>query len=286
MAEFSPVGAAAEWNSLYLQLLYQALGWCTFAVWSCSFYPQIVLNFTRKSVIGLNFDYILLNSTKHTAYLIYNACMYFSPVIQNQYHEKYGFSELIPVAPSDVAFSMHAVLMTWILAYQALIYERGSQRLSKTAMAISGGAWIVAAVCVAVAWPQQRWLWLVCNFNLIQVVLSLIKYMPQVWLNYKRKSTTGWSIGNIIFDLSGGITNFLQMTVQSIDQGSLENFSGNIGKVLLSTIVIIFDLLFGVQHFCLYYDNTKGSSLSYFALDSGDDEATDEGVTKPNKQPV
>ncbi|MCO5574499.1 hypothetical protein L7F22_028284 [Adiantum nelumboides] len=283
MAELS--AAAGEWNSLYLQLLYQALGWFAFAAWSCSFYPQIVLNFTRKSVVGLNFDFILLNSTKHSSYLIYNACMYFSPVVQYQYHMKYGFSELIPVAPSDVAFSIHAVLMTWVLVYQVLAYERGSQRLSKASIAISGGACVVAAVCVALAWPQRRWFWLVSDFNLIQVVLALIKYMPQVWYNYERKSTVGWSIGNIIFDLSGGISNFFQMAVQSYDQGSLDNFSGNLGKVLLSTIVIIFDLLFAVQHYFLYYDS-KGSSPSYFALDSEDEKAADESVTKASKLPV
>ncbi|KAI5068266.1 hypothetical protein GOP47_0016611 [Adiantum capillus-veneris] len=279
MGELSAGAVGAEWNSLYLQLLYQALGWFAFAAWSCSFYPQIVLNFTRKSVVGLNFDYILLNSTKHSCYLIYNASMYFSPVIQYQYHVKYGFSELIPVAPSDVAFSIHAVLMTWLLAYQIIIYERGSQGVSKAAIAISGGAWIVAAICLGLAWPQGRWLWLISNFNLIQVVLALIKYMPQVWLNYERKSTFGWSIGNVLFDMSGGVGNFFQMAVQSIDQGSLDNFSGNLGKILLSSIVIVFDLLFTVQHYILYHDS-KGSGPSYVALDLEDEKA------EANKLPV
>lgn len=42
------------------------------------------------SVVGLNFDFLVLNMTKHSSYLIYNAAMYFSSVIQRQYHEKYG----------------------------------------------------------------------------------------------------------------------------------------------------------------------------------------------------
>lgn len=42
------------------------------------------------SVVGLNFDFLVLNMTKHSSYLIYNAAMYFSPVIQRQYHEKFG----------------------------------------------------------------------------------------------------------------------------------------------------------------------------------------------------
>lgn len=40
-------------------------------------------------------------------------------------------------------------------------------------------------------------------------------------MNFRRKSTVGWSIGNILLDLLGGILNFGQMGVQSIDQGVL-----------------------------------------------------------------
>jgi hypothetical protein len=46
------------------------------------------------SVVGLNFDFVVLNFTKHTSYLIYNAALYFSPVVQKQYHEKYGYDEV------------------------------------------------------------------------------------------------------------------------------------------------------------------------------------------------
>lgn len=37
-------------------------------------------------------------------------------------------------------------------------------------------------------------------------------------MNFRRKSTVGWSIGNILLDLVGGLLNFGQMSVQSIDQ--------------------------------------------------------------------
>eukprot|EP00250_Pteridium_aquilinum_P002173 c12372_g1_i1 orf=171-1004(+) len=274
--------ASAGWNSLALQVLYQVFGWFAFAVWSLSFYPQVILNLQRKSVVGLNFDFVLLNLTKHTSYLIYNACMYFIPIVQYQYHQKYGFTELIPVALSDVAFSSHAVLLTLIIAFQVLVYERGNQKPSIVAMGISAGAWVGVAICVAVAWPQGKWLWLVSVFNIIQVIMTLIKYIPQAWMNYKRKSTIGWSIGNILLDLSGGLGNFLQMGMQSIDQGSTENFSGNIGKLLLSLISIAFDLLFIVQHYLLYRETTISNSM-YVPLDLENMEARDEGGNEAQK---
>lgn len=37
-------------------------------------------------------------------------------------------------------------------------------------------------------------------------------------MNFLRKSTDGFSIGNILLDFSGGVANYGQMVVQSIDQ--------------------------------------------------------------------
>ncbi|OVA17590.1 Lysosomal cystine transporter [Macleaya cordata] len=224
----------ATWNSLPLEITYQVLGWIAFFSWSFSFYPQVILNFRRKSVVGLNFDFLVLNLTKHSSYLIYNASMFFSPVIQRQYREKYGFGEMIPVAANDVAFSTHAVLLTAFTLCQALIYDRGNQKVSKTSIAITAAVWVSAAVCVVIAWPTQSWLWLISVFNTIQVIMTVIKYIPQAIMNFTRKSTEGWSIGNILLDLLGGVTNYAQMAVQSIDQVSWVNFYGNVGKTLLS----------------------------------------------------
>ncbi|MCO5574513.1 hypothetical protein L7F22_028298 [Adiantum nelumboides] len=153
---------------------------------------------------------------------------------------------------------------------------RGDQRLSMVAGGISGAAWVAAAICLLVAWPQGQWLWLVSIFNLIQVAMTLIKYIPQAWMNYQRKSTAGWSIGNILLDLSGGAGNFLQMGVQSIDQGSTQNFSGNVGKLLLSLTVIAFDLFFIVQHYVLYR-NTSILGPEYYPLDLEEAEGRGEG---------
>jgi hypothetical protein len=37
------------------------LGWAYFSAWSLSFYPQVWYNYQRQSVVGLSFDYQLLN---------------------------------------------------------------------------------------------------------------------------------------------------------------------------------------------------------------------------------
>lgn len=242
----------ASWNSIPLEITYEVLGWTAFLSWSISFYPQVILNFRRKSVVGLNLDFVLLNLTKHSSYLIYNASLYFSSAIQKQYYEKYGYGEMIPVAANDVAFSIHAVLLTAITLFQIVIYDRGSQKVSKTAIAIVSAVWLFAAACFFIALPNHSWLWLISIFNSIQVFMTVIKYIPQAVMNFTRKSTDGFSIGNILLDFSGGLTNYAQMVVQSIDQGSWVNFYGNIGKTLLSLVSIFFDIIFMCQHYVLY----------------------------------
>ncbi|KAK4282295.1 hypothetical protein QN277_013691 [Acacia crassicarpa] len=249
----------ASWHSIPLQVLYQVLGWLTFISWAISCYPQIILNFRRKSVVGLNLDYKLLNLTKQTSYLIYNASLYFSTAIQKQYFEKYGFGQMIPVAANDVAFSAHNVIMTLVVLFQVAIYERGGQKFSKSAIATVSVIWLIATVCFFVALPDHSWLWLISIFNSIQVCMTMIKYMPQALTNFLRKSTDGFSIGGVLLDFSGGVFNYSQMAVQSIDQGSWVNFSGNVGKVLLSLVTIFYDLLFMFQHYVLYPGKKAGA---------------------------
>ncbi|XP_027187543.1 cystinosin homolog isoform X2 [Cicer arietinum] len=206
------------WKSEAFKEAYTVFGWIAFVVWSSSFYPQLILNFSRKSVVGLNFNYLVLNNTKHTLYLVYNASLYFSSTVRFQYHQKYGFDQMIPVAANDVAFSIHAVLLTVVLLFQVAIYERGNQSISKITMGIITMVWITIGVCSFIAFPSKSWLWLISIFNTMQVILATIKYIPQAVMNFMIKSTDGFSIGNVFLDFCGGMANYAQMVTQSIDQ--------------------------------------------------------------------
>jgi cystinosin len=80
--------------------------------------------------------------------------------------------------------------------------------------------------------------------------------MPQVYLNWKRQSTVGWSLHNVILDFTGGFFSFGQMIVDSTARGKPlfgDSDSGfNIVKFLLAVIAMIFDLIFLFQHYVLY----------------------------------
>ena len=55
-----------------------------------------------------------------------------------------------------------------------------------------------------------------CSY--VKLFITLIKYMPQAYLNFRRKSTMGWSIGNILLDFTGGTLSIGQMFVISYNQ--------------------------------------------------------------------
>lgn len=79
--------------------------------------------------------------------------------------------------------------------------------------------------------------------------ISFLKYLPQMYWNWKRKSTKGWSIANILLDFTGGFFSFLQMALEAING---EDIQINPVKLVLSIMCMIYDIIFVVQHYCLY----------------------------------
>lgn len=86
----------------------------------------------------------------------------------------------------------------------------------------------------------------------VKLVVTLVKYMPQVWTNYKRKSTVGWSIGQILLDVVGGVLSIAQLVIDSSLQGDWSGILGNPVKFGLGNVSIFFDVIFMVQHYILY----------------------------------
>lgn len=105
-------------------LIYTSIvfGWVYFVAWSVSFYPQIWYNYRRKSVEGLNFDFLALNIVGFTMYSLFNCGLYFIESLQDEYEERHPHG-LNPVLLNDVFFSLHAIFATSITIIQCFIYE-------------------------------------------------------------------------------------------------------------------------------------------------------------------
>lgn len=71
-------------------------------------------------------------------------------------------------------------------------------------------------------------------------------------MNYKRKSTEGWSIGNILLDFTGGVLSVLQMFLLAVNYDDWSSIFGSPTKFGLGLFSILFDILFILQHYFFY----------------------------------
>ncbi|XP_045842299.1 cystinosin isoform X4 [Meles meles] len=212
----------------------QVIGWIYFVAWSISFYPQVITNWRRKSVIGLSFDFVALNLTGFVAYSVFNIGLLWVPSIKEQFFLKYP-NGVNPVDSNDVFFSLHAVALTLVVMVQCFLYE--------------------------------------------------------AYMNFYYKSTEGWSIGNVLLDFTGGSFSLLQMFLQSYNNAPTSSncfgscqlktklcplwlltdqwtlIFGDPTKFGLGIFSIFFDVVFFIQHFCLYR-NKPGLQGAHAGSDS------------------
>lgn len=87
----------------------------------------------------------------------------------------------------------------------------------------------------------------------------MIKYMPQVLTNYRNRSTQGWSIAQILLDFVGGVLSISQLGIDSFIQHDWSGITGNPVKLALGNFSICFDIVFMIQHYCLYSGKRRKS---------------------------
>jgi cystinosin len=236
------------------------LGWIYFAAWSISFYGQVIENFRRKSVSGLNFDFEVYNLVGFTTYTVYN--------IRGYIDDNLGTGT---VQIQDIFFAGHALLLTLVTLIQILYYfnpKDKDQKVSQITITIISvmiwGAILLVIVESGLEYydphvkEDRKYIFnSLVYMGWCKVFISLIKYIPQVISNYRRKSTIGWNIHNILLDFTGGAFSFGQNIVDSFrDEFSVTSEGQpkalNIAKYALSFISIFFDIIFITQHYILY----------------------------------
>ncbi|KAG8258373.1 hypothetical protein J6590_032300 [Homalodisca vitripennis] len=164
----------------WLQVFAVVCGYIYCFVWTISFYPQIVFNIRRKSVVGLNFDFLALNELGYVCYSAYNCCLFFVPSIQDEYYRRH-VGATNPVLFNDVLFSVHGLFATSVQILQVFIYERGGQAVSWTAITlVSSGICVLVFTTGAAVLGCVSWLDAVLWMSLIKLIVTTIKYIPQV----------------------------------------------------------------------------------------------------------
>jgi len=234
------------------------LGYSYFVAWSVSFYPQILSNYRLKSTQkGLSVEFCFLNFIGFSVYTAYTCAFFWSSTLKEEYRDKHD-GDNNTVASNDVAFSLHALLMTCITLGQIIYYNqtRVCHQLKRSKL-IFGLCLLFLFVIfidgiICIVDTNTEWLQFFYVLSVIKIIITLIKYIPQFLLNYRRKSTAGWNIWNIILDLSGGILSLTQLVLDCWNMDDWDGIIGNPAKLGISCISISFDLLFIFQHYFLY----------------------------------
>ena len=215
------------------------------------------MNYRRKSVAGLSHDFVAANTVGFFCYSVFNLG-FLSSKAQEEYWNRFG-SE-VPVKSNDVWFSTHALVICAI-TWGQVAYYRDSLPLRPWAKHL--------IMIVVVSVPISIILLTTTTINLIDVLycysfvkmcISVFKYIPQVLHNYKRASTIGWSIENIILDITGGMFSIFQVIIDGIRIGDFSVVIGNPVKFSLGLTSLVFDCVFIIQHFVLYKNYSNENS--------------------------
>lgn len=261
-----------QWYPWY-RVISSVIGYNYFALWSVCFYPQVLLNYRRKSTIGLSNDFAILNFMGWSYYSAYLVSMYSNKEIQSLYAER--FRNESTVQSNDVAFSVHAMILSFIYLVQIAYYGETHSLPLKPAT-----WWLVLGMVIPSALvpilircgylDDAAWLDYFYALSFFKICCTLTKYSKQVVLNWKRKSTSGWNIWYNFLECSGGSLSMLQIVLDSWDMQDITGITGNLAKFALGFATIFFDAIFFTQHYILYPSHDENKSTHAIREKRGD----------------
>ncbi|KAJ0391876.1 hypothetical protein P43SY_009487 [Pythium insidiosum] len=198
-----------------------------------------------------------------TCYSIFNCAFYYSESVQQQYMRRHNGNRN-SVEPNDVFFALHAVGLVAVSLFQCTIYPRGDQRVNKATILWSGGSLAVAvvfAIVIAATGNDEgsflTTLNLLYMLSYVKLMTSLVKCLPQMYLNYRRKSTVGWTIWNVLLDTTGGWLSIGQQVLDAWATDDWSAISGNPVKFSLGFVSIVVNIVFLLQHYVWYAENNR-----------------------------
>ena len=106
--------------------------------WSLSFYPQPLANYRRGSISGLSLDFPLINVLGFLAYGVSTAAFLLSPTIRHQYAVRNPTSPEPTVRGNDLAFALHAVVLSTLYVSQFFCWGYKRERGQRVSGAIAG----------------------------------------------------------------------------------------------------------------------------------------------------
>lgn len=180
------------------------------------------------------------------------AMQMFNETIRTQY--QLDFEGSLPLlSNADLFYTSHGLILQFVLLTQVIfgvqIWGFTSDRRTfkigsfTRSLLLIGGTFILFQYFNA---EEFRELNLVLNLSTIKVFISLVKQIPQILHNVKRKSMYGISKLQICLDIAGAIFCLLEFHLKNT-LPILEAINSNRGKIGIATVTLLFSSIFLVQ---------------------------------------
>jgi len=223
---------------------------------------------------------------------MYSAFLFWDEDVKEEYRRRNG-GEANTVQSNDVAFAFHAFVLSCVVMGQVFYFRAPNQHsdddndddgdngggggrcrnstsiltlfhpMTKRFLILISLSSITFATLVYRGAYNLEFLDFLYFLSSIKLTITIVKYIPQVLMNYRRKSTDGWNVWNVLLDFSGGTLSTLQLVLDCVDMGDWNGISGNWTKFGLGFVSIVFDVVFMLQHYVLYSNsNSRRGSLS------------------------
>ena len=273
----------------------ECFGYIFFLSWTISNWPQLLLNMRIKSTEGLSPDYVVSNLVGFVSYAVFNSVFYWSTTVSNAYKNDHNDDEVV-IENEDVFLALQTTVLVLIIAFQIIWYNSSSVYVSPSryccglyllptdavklsahySIIITGLVGFVVGYFFLVLLVGGKlhkdgtgvlnWTDFVFSLSYIKLVSTLIKYLPQILLNRKRQSTSGFNVWTAVFDFIGGLFSFLQVLSQSIYEGSADHLKVHIVKTLVGLMTVIKNYILMMQHYVWYApngDQRRNHEMSY-----------------------
>jgi cystinosin len=230
----------------------------------------------RRSASGVSLAYVAWNCLGFACYSIFTATLFWSEPVREEYRAAHNGIDS-DVRSNDVFFALHAFGMTLVNAGQAFFYGSGGQTLSVLA---AGGVGCAVAYVVTYAklWAAGHCgcvsaLQLLNALAAVKVCTTAVKYLPQIALHARTRSTAGFSSANALTDAAGGALSLAQLLLDASPwvYNDATLITGDLPKLGLALLSMCYSSILIGQHL-VYGDGPDGGGRDGVGvLADGDD---------------
>lgn len=274
-------------------------GYIYFLAWSISNWPQILLNYHNKSTDGLSVDYVFVNLVGFVCYAIFNSSFYWSKALMEAYEKDHDGTKNY-IKSEDVFLALQAAVLVGVVAMQIFFYDVSGVfvRMNRYFKAFIIGLIVfilfyLMLVAVSGASLSEydstanvkylNWSDFVFSLSYVKLISTLTKYIPQIILNQKRQSTSGFNIWTVVFDFLGGLFSSLQVVGDCINLKSSDEMKVHVVKLTIGIITMAKNAILILQHYVWYRHSDRVQNVDDY-INDGVVEESDPGSISVNVQ--